>query len=270
MTKHLLALSLLVAGCFPAKAPVRTSFHPGADPDTLVVMLPGFGARDQAFADKGIIAAAREAGIQADLVAVDMTFGYYIRDQLETRLREDVFTTLAPRYEHVWVLGISMGGVGSLLTAKDFRKQVDGVILLSPYLGRKKTLDAVRSGRELADYNPADERAWDEDLWDWLKHLEEKPEKIPPIYLGYGTTDLGLANLAWFARYLPKDHVRIVPGGHAWPTWAALVKAFGEDQLRGEVAFGAPEVLAVERSAPPAMPEAQAAEPGAEAQPVAP
>lgn len=275
--KHLvLALPLLLAACFPAKSPMRTSFHPGPavdldgdgdleNPRTLVVLLPGFGSRERAFETKGVVDALRRGGVQADLVAADATFGYYIRDQLKTRLDDDVLARYAPRYDHVWVLGISMGGVGALLTAHDFKKQVDGVVVLSPYLGRGKTLDAVRAGARMADYAPPDERAWDEDLWDWLKQLDGAPEKLPPIVLGYGTKDLGMANLEWFARYLPKDRVRTTPGGHAWETWTVLAERVAREELVAKhAAFGAPAALPAaalpaERLVPPEPPAGAAA-----------
>jgi pimeloyl-ACP methyl ester carboxylesterase len=270
--KHLaVALPLLLAACFPAKAPMRTSFHPGPavdvdadgtleNPRTLVVLLPGFGSRDRAFETKGVVEALRAGGLQADLVAADATFGYYIRDQLKTRLGEDVIARYAPRYDDIWVLGISMGGVGALLTAHDFKTQIDGVVLLSPYLGRGRTLDAVRAGRRMADYAPADERAWDEDLWDWLKQLDGASEKLPPIVLGYGTKDLGMSNLEWFARYLPQDRVRTTPGGHTWETWTVLAERVAREELVAKhAAFGAPGRLPVaelpaERLVPPEPP----------------
>jgi pimeloyl-ACP methyl ester carboxylesterase len=255
MKRLAFALPLLLAACFPARTPMRTSFHPGPavdvdgdgrleNPRTLVVLLPGFGSRDRAFESKGIVEALRRGGVNADLVAADATFGYYIRDRIEARIGEDVLGRYAPRYDHVWVLGISMGGVGALLTAHDFRKQVDGVVVLSPYLGRGKTLDSVRAGARMSDYAPADERAWDEHLWDWLKQLDGAPEKLPPIVLGFGTRDLGLSNLEWFARYLPDRRVLTTPGGHTWETWSVLAERVAREVLVPEhEAFGAPTAL---------------------------
>ncbi len=257
MTNRLLiSLVAVLAGCFPARAPLRTTLYPGSDPDTLVLLMPGLGAHDRAFGDKGIVSAAREAGVKADLLAVDATLGYYLRDQLKTRLGEDVIGPLSGRYEHVWVLGISMGGLGALLTAKDFAHEVDGVVLLSPYLGRKRTLEAVRSGRRMADYSPPDTRPWDEDLWDWLKRLDGDAERLPPIYLGYGTTDLGMQNHTWFAGYLPAERVRVAEGGHAWPTWQQLTTDLVRGPLSVEPAFGAatPHVLPVVVEPPPTEP----------------
>lgn len=261
MTRLLPLLLLALAACFPARTPLRTTLYPGPDDDTLVVLLPGFGSHDRAFGDKGLVQAAREAGVEGDLLAVDATFGYYIRDQLKTRVGEDVIGPLAGRYEHVWVVGVSMGGLGALLTAKDFARDVDGVVLLSPYLGRKRTLDDVRAGARVAAYTPADVRPWDEDLWDWLKHVDGEPHRLPPIYLGYGTTDLNLRTLEWFAGYLPAERVRVAEGGHAWPTWEQLVRDLAGGPLRREVAFGAPPPL------PALEVDAVAAPPAAEPEP---
>lgn len=218
----LATLLLFAAACFPAKTPLQTSFHDGARDDVLVVLMPGFGAHDRTFAKQGIVQAARDAGVDADMLAVDATYGYYVRGQLETRLAEDVIP-LARKYDHVWVLGISMGGLGALLTAKDFPDVVDGVVALSPYLGRGKTQRAVREASSLGAYTPPADPAWDEELWGWMTQLETAPDALPPILLGHGDRDLGPDNLEYFGDQLPNDRVWVVPGGHTWKTWRVLV-----------------------------------------------
>lgn len=228
----------LQVGCFKVTNPVRTTAHAGTDADTLVLLLPGFGASDRTFEKKEVIATMREAGLKADILAVNANYGYYVGEELIPRLREDVFADVGGRYEHIWVVGISMGGLGTLLTLQAFREHVDGVVLLSPYLGRAKTLDVV-SAAPLAAYQAPDAPMWDEDLWRFLTALETAPETLPPIYLGHGTKDLGVARHVWLSGYLPPERVRVVEGGHTWAVWRELIGAFVAEDLLDEPGFAA-------------------------------
>lgn len=227
-------LSASLAGCFPAKAPMKTSFFEGADDTrTLMVMLPGFGAHDTTFDKRGVIDAAREAGLEADIVSADLTYGYYISERWEDRMREDVFDVYADRYDHIWLMGISMGGMGALLTTRAFHDQIDGVVILSPFLGRRKTLRALQRDT-LKDWSaPTEAPLWDEMLWTWMKEWARRDWAQPPLYLGHGDSDLGMKNLTWMASLLPEERVEVVPGGHTWPVWGELASIILRDHILG-------------------------------------
>lgn len=235
---------LLGTACFPVHTPIHTTRFDGTRHDTVVVLLPGFAAHDTTFAKKGVVDALRRGGVEADLVAVDATFGYYTKDALIERLREDVWP-LTRSYDHVWVLGISMGGLGTLLTARAFADDVEGIVLLSPYLGRGKTLRDVQDG-PLRAYTPPTDPTWDEALWGYYTRLDGHADSLPVVLLGHGDKDLGTGNLDWLAGYLPADHVRVVPGGHTWTTWTTLAEGFGRDVLPRYDAFGPPAPVAAE------------------------
>lgn len=275
----LAATALLATACFPAKAPIETSFFDGAeDTRTLMVMLPGFGARHTAFEKKGIIDAAREAGLESDIIAVDLTYGYYISNSYDERLRESVFDVYRDQYDHIWVLGISMGGMGTLLTTQAFYEDIDGAILLSPFLGRRKTMRALQEVGIEAWEAPETDRLWDEELWAWMQDWEARDWNAPPLYLGHGDADLGMRNLKWMADQLPEGRHEITAGGHTWTVWAELTRTFVQDHLLQMAAFGgaeadAPEAAVAEADAPEgedmdtdaAVDEAAGASPEAEA-----
>lgn len=256
----LVALTLAAtAGCFPAKAPMKTALYEGSDDSrTLLVMLPGFGARYTAFEKKGILDVARDAGLTNDILTVDMTYGYYISNRYDERLQEDVFDKVRDDYDDIWVLGISMGGLGTLLTTKAFSEDVDGAILLSPFLGRRKTMRAIQAQGIDGWQPPADDPKWDESLWGWMKGWEDREWSGPPLLLGHGDRDLGMRNLNWMASQLPDGRVEVQPGGHAWTTWAALTRVMVRDHLLELPAFGGTPTAAAQ--APETPPDVETAE----------
>lgn len=224
-------LSLLLAIACAPKTTIPIGTHPhaatatatAAQSRTLLVLLPGRGDLGEDYTRHGFVARAHaEPGV--DVVTVDAHFSYYADRTLRERLHEDVLAPARGRYEQIWLLGISMGGIGALLTAEKYPDDVDGILLIAPYLGRRRTIEAVAHAGGLAKWQPPAELAWDERLWAWMKSTET------PIYLAYGTEDFGARAHAVLAAALPKDRVLTAPGEHAWTTWTPLF-----DRLLDEV-----------------------------------
>jgi pimeloyl-ACP methyl ester carboxylesterase len=68
-----------------------------------------------------------------DLIAVDAHAGYYLRQTVLERLREDVVAPArAAGYEKARLVGISLGGLGAALYATDHADHLAGLILLLP------------------------------------------------------------------------------------------------------------------------------------------
>ncbi|MCA9659678.1 MAG: alpha/beta fold hydrolase [Myxococcales bacterium] len=224
----LLGLAVAVlAACATAKKnqPMATLRHPAAPEraDTLVVLLPGAGDSATTYDREGFIAAAREAGSAVDLVAVDAHAGYYFGRTLTDRLWEDVLAPArAEGYRQIWLVGISMGGLGALLTAQRHADAIDGVVLLAPYLGKRRTIEQIAAAGARA-WEPAPEAgSYDYELWRWLKGYQDPGAARPALYLGYGTEDRGAGAHALLAELLPPEQTFTAPGGHDWPVWRPL------------------------------------------------
>ncbi|MEZ4382377.1 MAG: alpha/beta hydrolase [Nannocystaceae bacterium] len=222
-----LALLAVTAACATAKKnqPMTVERHPAADQRarTLVVLLPGAGDSAATYDDEGFIAAAREAGVGVDLVAVNAHAGYYFGRTLPDRLWEDVLAPArAEGYREIWLVGISMGGLGALLTAQRHADAIDGLVLLAPYLGKRRTLEPIAAVGPRA-WEPADAPgSYDYELWRWLKGYHDDPASRPALYLGYGTDDRGARGHALLAALLPPERTFTAPGGHDWPIWRPL------------------------------------------------
>jgi pimeloyl-ACP methyl ester carboxylesterase len=199
---------------------------------TLIVMLPGRGDRAESFRQAGFL--KNVAGKDFDVIAVDAHFGYYKNRDLVPRLHNDVIVPARQNgYEKIWLLGVSMGGMGSLLYVQQHSGMIDGLILLAPYLGDPGLATEVDASGGLetwsADNSPF--REHEVGIWRWLQESQTGPDQIP-IYLGFGTSDRlagtysplrsGTANLQVFTE----------DGGHKWAIWTQLWS-----RILGEISF---------------------------------
>ncbi len=235
MRRATLTVWLCATGCLqwlPAPTPmpsVEDFLVSRGKAKCLLVLLPGAGDRAPVFHDEGIVAQIRKAGLSLDLIAADASPGYYANAVMPLRLETDIIAPARRRgYEQVWLLGISMGGFGTFHYAQQYPKHVDGIIALSPWLGRQTTIDEILAAGGLAMWKPPEVMPLDEDTftpqtWGWVARVTSGAALGPPIYLGYGDTDTRVGSPRFLADVLPADRVFHAPGGHDWPTWHDLL-----------------------------------------------
>ncbi len=220
-----LVVAAFLSGCAflrPAKVPMPSLRYPGAPAgDRLLLLLPGRGDRNQDFERRGFVAMARSAGVTADIVAADAHLGYYRNRSVAHRLAADLLTPPSgSTYRTAWVAGISLGGLGGLLLARDEPDRVQGLVVLAPYLGPDPLIAEIESAGGLGSWTPRREGDF-EDVWVWLKGYATGAPR-PPLYLAFGESDRYASAHRALARVLPPDHVLIAAGGHDWPTWRVL------------------------------------------------
>jgi pimeloyl-ACP methyl ester carboxylesterase len=228
----------VLAGCVffrSPEVPMRVVAHERHAPERargLVVLLPGIFDAPEDFGEKGVLALIRRADPRWNAVAVDAHLGYYKgkHNSIVERLEVDVIAPARRRgYRQVWLLGVSLGGFGALVYASRF--PVDGMIVISPFLGPEEIVDEVRRAGGLASWSP--ERDPDDDgetrffrsVWSWLRgYPASKPR--PPLFLGYGGEDKFAADNRVLAKGLPRSRVVMHPkGDHDWESWTALLGA---------------------------------------------
>jgi pimeloyl-ACP methyl ester carboxylesterase len=191
---------------------------------TLVVWLPGRGDTMADFDRQGIVATMREAGVAADAIVVDAHLGYYYKRTIIERLRADVLVPARQKgYRRIVLVGVSLGGLGSLLNERDNPGAVDALVLLSPNLGDEDGLfdRMAAAGGPAAWAAGRDPKSGSvyEELWTFLgTHVAA----LPPTWLFYGRDDPYGRGHHLFATLLPVTRVTTVAGAHDWPTWRAL------------------------------------------------
>ncbi len=225
----LLAFVLLtLTACLGAPAteipiPSISTANAGSSNRTLIVMLPGMGDRVDTFFTTGFL----DAGDQRDfdVLAVDAHFGYYRERSLIPRLHEDIIVPAkASGYQNIWLLGISMGGFGSLLYAEQHPEYIGGVILLAPFLGEPELAQEIAAAGGLHSWSGGDAhglKKYEIDIWMWLKDVTTNPGGIP-VVLGFGRSDRLAQGYGPLIEALDSSRVYSIDGGHKWTTWSPL------------------------------------------------
>ena len=236
----LLPLAAL-AGCLrPPKRPVDPVIRhlrlegragqPGRG--TLVLMLPGIASLPEEFVEAGFPQALAARAPGAELRLLDSHYAYYEdRSILARLLAEQVRPARSQGFERIWLVGISLGGLGSLGLLADTEAAgggIAGVVALAPYLGTAGLAHEITAAGgpvawaatpastqpETGQQRPPLERR----IW---RHLATRPGGAP-VHLGYGADDRFAQSHRLLAPLLPADHVATQPGGHEWPVWRAL------------------------------------------------
>jgi pimeloyl-ACP methyl ester carboxylesterase len=92
------------------------------------------------------------------------------------RLRAEVIEPAQARgYDDIWLLGVSIGGFGSLLYAGEFPADIRGIVLLAPYLGGSRTPRAIEAAGGLEVWRGAARPSPFVDGWVALQTLLQHP-----------------------------------------------------------------------------------------------
>ncbi len=206
---------------------MRTILDGAGDPceRVLLVLLPPAYGTAQDFVDHGFIAAIRARDLPVDVIAADAGADYYLGYTIVERLHADVIApALARGYRRLWLGGISLGGFGGLLYREAHAAEVEGLLLIAPYLGARPEVNEVLLAGGLARWRPAaiapDDR--ERRLLAWLKEFIADPIRARTLHAAFGTEDRFARSIELLAGALPPERVLRVAGGHDWDTWAAL------------------------------------------------
>ncbi len=230
-----LPLATLALSCATWRAPAKplrtVELAPRVGGSCLVVLLPGRWDEPERFGRAGFAAAVARRGLQLDLVAVDAHLGYYRDRSVVERLRADVVApSRAAGYREIWLVGISLGGLGGLTYLREHPDDVAGVLALAPYLGEADLVREIEAAGGAASWRPrrsGDGVGFGVELWSWLAPWVAA-RSGPPLHLGWGEQDDLAPASRLLAALLPREQVYAQAGGHDWRTWERLWEQFLE------------------------------------------
>jgi len=235
-----IASTLALSACaIPRSSTVPMQVHEyraktDAPARTLLVMLPGRLGTANQFKDEGFVDMVLKAGYSLDIITAEAHIGYYYDQTIVERLRQDIILPARARgYRRIWILGISMGGMGAIWYDRTHPGDVDGLILLAPYLGDKQIVDEVEAAGGLRGWHQDEEvrGQFPEDIWGMTKGYVDRQATAGRLFLGYGLQDYLARSNSLLAREIPSGQVATLPGFHNWPTWRLLLARLLENQL---------------------------------------
>jgi len=185
-------------------------------------MLPGARDRAQDLVDQGFVRALRTRKLAVDAIVVDARVDDYVERTVMSRLEREIIVPAQP-HAAIWLMGISLGGMGALAYGREHTAAIAGVILLAPFLGTRGLLAEVARAGGLLQWDPGPVAPADDErrLLAWLRNYRAESPGALPIYLGYGTEDRYAGASVMLAERLPANHVVAIKGGHDWSTWAS-------------------------------------------------
>ena len=153
-----------------------------------------------------------------------------VEQNIVERLHADVIEPIAHRYQQLWLVGVSMGGLGASSYAMKYPEHVDGVILLAPYMGDEELIDEIEQSGGLKHWSvpqllgtESDQELHFYELWTWYQSMAKLPS--PALLLGFGEDDRLRRAIQLLAAELPPEQVLSMPGGHKWTVWAPLLES---------------------------------------------
>ncbi len=222
---------------YPTKNPIDTvHFITGKDQSkNLIVMLPGRRDKPEDFKKNGFIKLISDSGLDFDVIVVDAHVGYYYNQNLIPRLYEDVIVPSRLKgYKNIWMLGISIGGIGTLLYTQKHPESLNGVVILSPFLGDEEIINEINISGGLMKWTPKEPISTDDyqrSLWYWLKKYSKSEHNLPNLILGYGRDDEFAFSNKMLSDVLPGNQVYVLQGAHDWDTWNRLFNRFLKDKF---------------------------------------
>lgn len=225
-----LLVALLACACVAKgdpSQPIPTATLPAtaAKAERLVIVLPGRADDLARLRNSGVADSIHEVWPDADVVFAELTLDFYREGDAPKRLRTEVVEPLRARgYREVWMAGASMGGMGTLMYDAQFPGELDGMILLAPYLGDFDLLLEIDKAGGVRRWNGGAPQgftaeSWQRDVWRYIKALADDPERSRRIWLAYGDEDRLRKAMPLFVPALHAQQVFVRDGGHTWRVW---------------------------------------------------
>ncbi len=227
----LLLAALLLGGCFPAgnaDLPIPHALVPAKVQATrLVVVLPGRADDLAAMQRSGMAEAVQSAWPDADVILTGLALDYYMQGRAPQRLHEEIVAPARRHgYREVWLAGASMGGMGTLMYDQAYPGEMDGLVLLAPYMGERSLLREIAQAGGIKQWDAGPAQAMNADnfqreLW---RHVQGWARRSGPpvnVWLAYGDRDRLRKAMPLLAPALRADQVLVREGGHDWEVWSA-------------------------------------------------
>jgi len=219
-------ITIAAWGCFPKAGQRELSFKKFVGPNrVLVILLPTIKGEGLHYEKHGFVEAVRERGFESDLKILDVNPVLYLQGRIVDVVNTEIVApAIEAGYNKIIIVGISLGGHGALLYVTKAPQDIDGVVVIAPFIGGFFINDVIQSAGGLSRWEECPPIEWDYacDMWKLLKDYLSVPEHQDKIILGFGLEDDFAESNQLLANQLPARNVFRVSGGHDWVTWKTI------------------------------------------------
>lgn len=196
----------------------------GKKVDSVIIFLPGLLDTAKIFEEEQFFSTARKAGITADMVAASINIRHLIEGMMIERIEKDIFRYLNNEgYKNIWLVGMSLGALNSLLFYQKYAKNICGVVMLAPFIADEDLTKELQQAGRIDKWVPKpteNKKVLKQKLqylWQWLQQ-QESQNNLNQLYLGYGKEDKYKDSITLLQNILDKKNVIVVEGNHDWVT----------------------------------------------------
>ncbi len=190
----------------------------------LVVMFPGINSPGTDFTDHNFVQMFQQQYSSVDIILADTRFAYVAAGNIAERIQNEIIApAIRQGYENIWLVGVSLGGLNSIIYEKTFAGNIKGIVLIAPYLGEKHDIEGLLLNKQPLVWSEKHEKSINKTvrLWRYLI-AETRSKEHPKLFLAYGDSDRFNDTHRLLASLLNQGHVFTKQGGHNWIVWKKL------------------------------------------------
>jgi hypothetical protein len=192
---------------------------------SFVVLFPGIGGKGSDYETRGFLDEVWERGFEASMEVLDVKPSLYLGGRIIELVKTEVIEPAkAEGFEEFYLVGISLGGHGALLYATEYPEDIDGIVIIAPFISGNLASGAIDKAGGLDTWEDCPFLAWPHacNLWKSLKDYVSDSRNQRKVVLGFGTEDIFVDQCRILADVLLPEQVFTVSGGHDWATWKRL------------------------------------------------
>jgi S-formylglutathione hydrolase FrmB len=175
---------------------------------------------------EGVPEAIHRGWPEPDILMADLTINFYRKGLATRRLHDEiVLPSRQQGYSEIWLAGGSMGGLGALMYEWQHPGKMDGLILISPYMGSSSVTDDIREAGGLKSWDSGERTAvmqkdnYDRLVWQMAQGWIGDEVKLQRVWLMCGDEDSLYPDVQMLGDILPENRYFPGAGDHSWDYW---------------------------------------------------
>jgi hypothetical protein len=193
----------------------------------MVIVLPDKSDTLRELRSSGIVDAIQRGMPDADVVLLEFTQNDYLKTRGSLRVHEQIIQPAKARgYREFYLAGAGEGGMGVLSFERARPNAVQGLILMSPYMGDTALVREIKEAGGLGRWNPgplpSDINTYtaERENWRMIKSWITNRERTQDVWLICGKDDRFYPAAEIIASILPRGNFVTPSGGDSWKVWA--------------------------------------------------